>query len=250
MTIHNERFALIRLSRIGGRTYPNWGIRSLGLTFHEERLDRANAPGTPPLIKVAPMKLSPWLRNQVSTGARLLGRGAAIVLLLLISLPASAADLKVIVDGIRSSAGSLMIGLYDSDEHFQKAITDAAQVGLLNDSARLVGISMRAISGMQSAIFTNLQPGTYALIVFHDENDNGKLDANAWGVPTEGYGFSNNAEGFLGAPSFKDAAVTLHQTDKTIEIRLNYPIPASEWLRTLPSEGPSASPEASQATPP
>src|SRR6185437_11723478 len=119
------------------------------------------------------MKLSTWAGNHAPTWATLLGRGAAIVLLVLISLPASAADLKVVIDGIRSSAGSLMIGLYDSDKHFQKAINDAAEVGLLNDSARLVGISMRAISGMQSAVFTNLQAGAYAIIVFHDENDNG-----------------------------------------------------------------------------
>ena len=169
--------------------------------------------------------------------------------LLLISLPASASDLTVIIDGIRSSAGSLMIGLYDSDEHFQKAIKNSAKVGLLNDSARLIGLSMRAISGMQSAVFTNLQPGAYAIIVFHDENDNGKLDENGWGVPTEGYGFSNNAEGFLSSPSFKDAAVTLDQADKTVEIRLNYRVAASEWLKTSPSEGSSAAPDASQATP-
>jgi uncharacterized protein (DUF2141 family) len=103
---------------------------------------------------------------------------------------------------------------------------------------------------MQSAVFTNLRPGTYAVIAFHDENDNGKLDENGWGVPTEGYGFSNNAEGFLGPASFKDAAVTLDQADKTVEIRLNYRVPASEWLSRSPGEGSSAAPDASQATPP
>jgi uncharacterized protein (DUF2141 family) len=200
------------------------------------------------------MKLTIWVRNCASIRARLWAGFAAIVVLLLTSLPASAADLKVIIDGIRSSAGSLMIGLYDSEDHFQKAIKNSAKVGLLNDSARLVGVSMRAISGTQSAVFTNLQPGTYAIIAFHDENDNGKLDENGWGVPIEGYGFSNNAEGFLGPASFKDAAVTLDQADKTIEIRVNYRIPAAEWLRTAPGEdaveGSSASPDTSQMTPP
>jgi uncharacterized protein (DUF2141 family) len=196
------------------------------------------------------MKLTAWLRNYASTWARLLGAGAATVLLLLIGLSASAADLKVVIDGVRSSAGSLMIGLYDSEDHFQNAIKNSAKVGLLNDSSRLVGISMRAIGGTQSVVFTNLQPGTYAVIVFHDENDNGKLDENGWGVPTEGYGFSNNAEGFLGPASFKDAAVTLDQADETVEIRLNYRVPAAEWLRTSPGEGSSDAPDASQATPP
>jgi uncharacterized protein (DUF2141 family) len=169
---------------------------------------------------------------------------------LLISPPASAYELKVIIEGIRSSAGSLMIGLYDSDEHFQKAVKNSAKVGLLNDSERLVGISMRAISAKQSAVFTDLQPGTYAIVAFHDKNENGKLEENAWGIPTEGYGFSNNAEGFLGAPSFNDAAVALDHDDKTVEITLSYRVPASEWLKTSPGEGSSDALDASQAMPP
>jgi Uncharacterized protein conserved in bacteria (DUF2141) len=45
----------------------------------------------------------------------------------------------------------------------------------------------------------------------------------ARGVPTEGYGFSNDAEGLLGSPSFDAAAVTLDQADTSIVISLIYP---------------------------
>jgi uncharacterized protein (DUF2141 family) len=69
--------------------------------------------------------------------------------------------------------------------------------------------------------------GANAVIAFHDENDNGLLDANALGVPTEGYGFSNNAQGFLSAPSFAAAAVTLGQTDQNISVSLIYHRPPS-----------------------
>jgi uncharacterized protein (DUF2141 family) len=116
-----------------------------------------------------------------------------------------------------------MVGLYDSNEHFRSALTNATKVGLLNDRSRLVGIAMRAVAGVQSVVFTNLDPGRYAIIVFHDENDNGKLDENSWGVPIEGYGFSNNAEGFLAAPSFDRAAVTLDTANTAISITLKYP---------------------------
>jgi hypothetical protein len=47
-------------------------------------------------------------------------------------------------------------------------------------------------------VFSNVQPGRYAAIAFHDENGNGKPDKNFLGVPTEPYGFSNNVQGFLG----------------------------------------------------
>ena len=114
-----------------------------------------------------------------------LGSAAALALALF-SLSAEADELRVTVDGIASSSGTLMVGLYDSDEHFRSALTNATKVGLLNDRSRLVGIAMRAVAGAQSVVFTNLEPGRYAIIVFHDENDNGKLDENSWGVPSEG----------------------------------------------------------------
>jgi uncharacterized protein (DUF2141 family) len=138
---------------------------------------------------------------------------------------AEASDLRVSIQGVASSEGSLMIGLYDTPEHFRSAIATAAQAGLLNDRSRLVGIAMRAIAGTQSVVFTNLKPGAYAIIVFHDANDNGKLDENPWGAPSEGYGFSNDAEGFLAAPPFDQAAVKLGTSDKAIKITLRYPPP-------------------------
>lgn len=161
-------------------------------------------------------------------GFALFGRGvlpglAALPLLLALALPALGADLKVTIDGVRSHQGSLMIGLYDSAEGFNVAIKHSTAAGLLNDKSRLVGAAIRAAGGTQSTVFTQLPPGRYAVIVFHDENDNGRLDVGAWGVPTEGYGFSNNAQGLLAAPSFDAAAVTLDGADKDIAIALIYP---------------------------
>ena len=72
-------------------------------------------------------------------------------------------------------------------------------------------------------VFAQLHPGRYAVIVIHDENDNGRLDENIIGVPTEGYGFSNDARGFLSAPSFDAAAVTIDGEDRNVVISLQYP---------------------------
>ena len=149
--------------------------------------------------------------------------GAALALLLFSCASAEASNLWVTIRGVASSQGTLMVGLYDSEENFRIAITDAGKVGLLNDSSRLVGIALRAIAGTQSVVFTNLKPGTYAVIAFHDANDNGKLDENWLGVPTEGYGFSNNAEGFMSAPSFKNVGVLVDNQDLSIVITLKYP---------------------------
>jgi len=148
---------------------------------------------------------------------------ATALALMLFCFGAAASELRVAIQGVASSTGTLMVGLYDSDEHFRAAIAHAGRAGLLNDRSRLVGIAMRAIAGSQTVVFTDLKPGAYAVIAFHDENDNGKLDTNLFGVPTEGYAFSNNAEGFLRAPSFKEAAVVVDGRDKAITIMLKYP---------------------------
>ncbi|MGB3809503.1 MAG: DUF2141 domain-containing protein [Parvibaculum sp.] len=143
-----------------------------------------------------------------------------------LALPAQAGDLKVTIAGIRSDKGALMIGLYDSPEKFKKAIANSAHKGLLNDKGRLIGVTMRATPGTQGIDFPSLPPGRYAVIVFHDENGNGRLDMNLLGIPMEGYGFSNNATGFFSAPSFDASAVLISDTgaeaNKSITIGLTY----------------------------
>ena len=75
-----------------------------------------------------------------------------------------------------------------------------------------------AISSNQAALtFTQLPKGKYAVAVFHDRNKNGKLDTNLFGVPTEEYGFSNNARNTFSAPSFSDASFMV-DGNKTISI--------------------------------
>lgn len=86
--------------------------------------------------------------------------------------------------------------------------------------------------GLQSQEFATGEPHenathgiarrTYALAVIHDENMNGKLDANPRGIPTEGYGFSNDAEGFLGALSFRTASFAYDGQNVALTISLNY----------------------------
>jgi uncharacterized protein (DUF2141 family) len=70
--------------------------------------------------------------------------------------------------------------------------------------------------------FEDIPPGTYALVVIHDENMNGKLDTNLLGIPTEGYGFSNDAKALLGAPSFSPAGFQYNGETLDLTISLHY----------------------------
>ena len=70
--------------------------------------------------------------------------------------------------------------------------------------------------------FEDIPPGTYAMAVVHDENMNGKLDTNWLGLPTEGYGFSNNAKAVFSAPSFSDASFTYDGQNVDLTMSLHY----------------------------
>jgi len=71
------------------------------------------------------------------------------------------------------------------------------------------------------AAFQDIPAGTYAIAVFHDTNSNTKLDKNFFGIPKEGYAFSNNVFGTFGPPDFDDASFEL-DGNKTVKIKMGY----------------------------
>jgi uncharacterized protein (DUF2141 family) len=58
----------------------------------------------------------------------------------------------------------------------------------------------------------------HAVKLYHDANGNGELDRNMLGLPSEGYGFSNNG-GRYGSPAFEEASFTI-DGDTRISVRL------------------------------
>jgi uncharacterized protein (DUF2141 family) len=149
--------------------------------------------------------------------------GAAIPGAISGAIPGRDGSLTISIEGLRETRGTVLVGLYDSAASFERAIRLAGDEGFLNDPERVAGAALRANDKRHAAVrFENLPPGRYAVILFHDENGNGKLDKNFWGVPIEPYGFSNDAQGTLGPPGFADAALTLDGGDRTIRISLVY----------------------------
>lgn len=78
--------------------------------------------------------------------------------------------------------------------------------------------------GRAALRFPALPYGSYAVIVVHDENDNGKIDHNAFGIAAEPLGFSN---GFVlgitsGMPSFEKLRFEFRAGGKPLEIRLSW----------------------------
>src|SRR5215813_5735647 len=129
-----------------------------------------------------------------------------ISLLLGATALASAANLTVTVKDVRNANGSVLIAVYDLSGFGKPELAKAKQN-----------------AGEVKFVFQGLPAGKYAVAAFHDENGNGKLDRNSLGVPTEGYGFSNDAQGTTGPPNFNQAAFDFDgKTDKAISFSLNY----------------------------
>lgn len=121
---------------------------------------------------------------------------------------ADAATLRVVVSNVASDAGSIVVWVYDSKDNW------------LSDRWRTRKVT--AIAGNRSddtvTVELDLPPGDYALSVFQDLEDDGKLARNFIGIPKEPAGLSNNVRPRFGPPSFADAKFTV--ADAPVEQRI------------------------------
>lgn len=131
---------------------------------------------------------------------------AALILCSILSYSQNSCDLHVKVENIAEVKGSLKIALYNHEDHFLSK-------EIMSDG--------KAIEANQiEFVFKGLGEGTYAISLYHDENDNGKLDANFIGIPSEPYAFSNNAKGMFGPPSFEECKFEVKGSAQQIVISL------------------------------
>jgi uncharacterized protein (DUF2141 family) len=115
--------------------------------------------------------------------------------------------LTVQIANIKNDEGQIAVALYNSEKDFMKT--------------RYQGKTLKAAKGEVEIIFENIPAGSYSLSVMHDANQNEKLDSNLFGIPKEGFGFSNNAMGTFGPPSFEKAKVEV-RSNKSVSISMRY----------------------------
>jgi len=118
--------------------------------------------------------------------------------------------IEVVPEGYQAGDGPLRIALYDSSETFNK-IELAKWKGVYESAGAPISMELtrEQLSGSQIAI-----------AIYQDSNSNEKLDKNAFGIPQELYGFSNNPKRGFGPPSFAEAAVPTQSETMTLKIKL------------------------------
>jgi uncharacterized protein (DUF2141 family) len=121
---------------------------------------------------------------------------------------AETGTLKILISGFDIDKGHAKIALCNSEEDFKRPDNTFKSVNAIIKN------------GKSEWVFSDLPFGTYAVKVYHDENSNGKLDKNAFGIPKEKFGFSNNARATFGPPAYEHAQFTFNTTDMTVCIRI------------------------------
>jgi uncharacterized protein (DUF2141 family) len=98
--------------------------------------------------------------------------------------------IEVEIINFASDKGVAQIGLFNTETSFLDKVYKGKEVKIKDQKA--------------VAIFTDIPDGTYAISVFHDKNEDEKLNTFL-GIPTENYAASNNAPSKFGPPKWKDA---------------------------------------------
>ena len=115
--------------------------------------------------------------------------------------------LTIHVDGFENNTGHLRISLINKAEEFKE--------GGLSFLKKEVWISDK----QATVTFFDVPYGYYAIQLYHDENDNNRLDRfPLLGFPTERYGFSNNRRNSSGRANFDEAKFSFHANDMVLNI--------------------------------
>lgn len=126
-----------------------------------------------------------------------------LFLIICLSPACAQVSLSIEITHLRSDQGHVFLSLYDESQ------------------VQIRGLKATIENSKSTFQIHDLKPAKYAFKYFHDENDNSQLETNSLGIPVEGFGFSNNAKGFLGPPSFDKWIFNLTK-DQKVQCRPKY----------------------------
>lgn len=140
---------------------------------------------------------------------------SAVTVASIINASPSRADLRgnltIEINGLNNQDGSVCLSLFNGSRGFP------------SDGQRAIDAECVEISTLPVQVtFDDLTYGSYAIAAYHDKNQDAQLNQGLFGIPTEGFAFSNDAPAQTGPASFQDAVFFLSQQDTTIQIQMRY----------------------------
>ena len=113
----------------------------------------------------------------------------------------------------------IITGFDNDDGNCRYALDNSKSVYEREDTV-WIGKVLPIVKKQVVVVIDSLKYGEYAVRVFHDENKNKIIDTNLLGIPTEDYGYSNNASSWFGPPSWDKAKFIFNKPEMTIEIEV------------------------------
>lgn len=121
---------------------------------------------------------------------------------------ASEGTIIVTFTGLKSDIGYVKVALTNSEQNYK------------DHKNPYIGLTIPISNNKAVAVIEDIPFGEYAVKAFHDEDKNDDLTTNFLGIPTEDYGFSNDARSLFGPPSWNDAKFLLDKEQLDISITI------------------------------
>ncbi|WP_420381171.1 DUF2141 domain-containing protein [Novosphingobium sp.] len=151
------------------------------------------------------------------------GFGAVALASGLIATPALAAPpclgpqsnvwVYISVDGVRNAMGQIATTVYADDPD-----------KFLVKNGSLYVVRTPAVANVTRYCVFLPSTGVYAIAVYHDEDNSGTINrGGVLGIPTEGFGFSNNPPTLASLPVFRTVRLAVPKANLATTIHLKYP---------------------------
>ncbi|MFP5513364.1 MAG: DUF2141 domain-containing protein [Alphaproteobacteria bacterium] len=119
--------------------------------------------------------------------------------------------LHVTVSNLRSASGLVIVTVYGDNP-----------ADFLASGKKLARVRTPPRAGVTEVCIAVPQRSSYAVALYHDENGDRRFNRNLVGMPTEGFGISNDAETTLGIPSYEAARFNGQPGDNRLSITVRY----------------------------
>lgn len=116
--------------------------------------------------------------------------------------------LSLTIENLGSTSAPVLLGFYGPENEF------------LNEKDTLKNYKFTPNGDTLKTTITDLPYGTYAIALFQDMDNDGKIEKNFLGIPKDPYAFSNNARPTFKAPSFEDCCFDYNNEENTVEISM------------------------------
>ncbi|HOZ30196.1 MAG TPA: DUF2141 domain-containing protein [Bacteroidales bacterium] len=117
-------------------------------------------------------------------------------------------QIEITITNIRNSQGTIKWAVFKNETQF-KTYTTYVDAGYIQAKEGSLIIKTKEIPD-----------GNYAVSVYHDENNNSKIDFNFLGLPMEGFGFSNNPTIYFGLPAYTECVFEKKgKSNKSIKVK-------------------------------